>query len=92
MDIVSDNLDASLSYESKETLINLLITYVYSAEKTEDIPYEFEIRLINTSKPFCFTPRRLSWNERTEVRKIIDELQQKGIIRPSNSNFCSRTR
>lgn len=50
LDIVSDNLDASLSYESKETLINLLITYVYSAEKTEDIPYEFEIRLINTSK------------------------------------------
>jgi len=89
LDVVSNNLDALLSYEIKSKLFNLLNTYFRSTEATENIPYEFEIQLVNDSKPFHFTPRCLSWSERAEVRNIIGELLRKGIIRPSNSNFCS---
>jgi len=89
LDIVSNNLDASLSYEVKNKLFNLLSTYFRSVEATENIPYEFEIQLVNGSKPFYFTPRRLSWSERAEVKNIVSELLRKEVIRPSNSNFCS---
>jgi len=89
LDTVSNNLDASLSYEVKSKLFDLLNTYFRSTEPTENIPYEFEIQLVNGSKPFYFTPRRLSWSERAEVRNIVGELLRKGIIRSSNSNFCS---
>lgn len=89
LDIVSDNLDASLSYAIKDELLGILHTYVCFAGEIEDIPYQFEIQLIDPNKSFYFTPRRLAWNERGEVRRIIDGLRQKGIIRPSNSNFCS---
>jgi len=56
LDIVSNNLDASLSYEIKSKLFNLLNTYFRFTEDTENIPYEFEIQLINGSKSFYFTP------------------------------------
>jgi len=55
LDIVSNNLDASLSYEVRSKLFNLLNTYFHSTEATENIPYEFEIQLIHGSKPYYFT-------------------------------------
>jgi len=60
LDIVSNNLDASLPYEIKsKKLFNLLNTYFCSTEPNENIPYEYEIQLVNGGKPFYFTPRRL---------------------------------
>ncbi|XP_015433583.1 PREDICTED: uncharacterized protein LOC107189537 [Dufourea novaeangliae] len=39
--------------------------------------------------PFHFSPRRLSHVEKIEVRKKIDELLQRKIIRPSESEYAS---
>ncbi|XP_018366050.1 PREDICTED: uncharacterized protein LOC108763170 [Trachymyrmex cornetzi] len=86
---VSDNLDVSLPHDVKERLLSLLNTHLCSTGKIEELPYKFEIQLTDENKSFYFTPRRLSWHEREEVRNIINGLLQREIIRPSNSNFCS---
>jgi len=50
---------------------------------------EIKLRLKEHS-PFHFTPRRISYQERTELEKIVGELESKGVIRPSKSQYASR--
>ncbi|XP_053994072.1 uncharacterized protein K02A2.6-like [Hylaeus volcanicus] len=90
LDTDIDNFDASLSVEVKQTLTELLKNYVNLEGTAEPVDYKFQITLAENSKPFYFSPRRLSWHEKTEVRKIIHDLLSRGIIRQSNSDFCSR--
>jgi hypothetical protein len=52
------------------------------------VDYEMKICLRH-EQPFYFSPRRLSYNEKAEVKKIIDENLSKGIIRPNNSPYSS---
>ncbi|XP_077270869.1 uncharacterized protein LOC143902051 [Temnothorax americanus] len=40
-------------------------------------------------KSFHFSPRRLSYSEKEQLRKILDKLLAKGVIRPSNSEYAS---
>lgn len=54
----------------------------------EPYDYEMSIRLTN-DVPFHSMPRRLSYYERTEVQKIVRELLEKRIIRPSSSPYAS---
>ena len=70
-------------------MLTLLNVYIHSKDGTGKVDYEFTIALVDSGKPFYFTPRRLSWHERNEVKEIIRDLLERGIIRPSNSNFCS---
>ncbi|XP_076278424.1 uncharacterized protein LOC143208164 [Lasioglossum baleicum] len=44
---------------------------------------------LTDKKPFSCAPRRLSYSEKVEVRKIIDGLIAKGIIRESTSEYAS---
>lgn len=39
--------------------------------------------------PFYFRPRRLSYSEKEQVHKILDDLLTRGIIRKSNSQYSS---
>lgn len=50
--------------------------------------YEMEIQLENQT-PFYYHPRRLSYVEKSEVREMIQELLEKGIIKPSDSPYAS---
>ena len=47
-----------------------------------------KIRLTTDSPIYC-QPRRLSYREKEEVTKNVDELLEKGIIRPSYSPYAS---
>lgn len=51
-------------------------------------PYEMNIRLTNDT-PLYSAPRRLSYNERMEVQKILDKLLANKIIKPSQSPYAS---
>lgn len=44
---------------------------------------------LKDSSPFHYTPRRLSFTEKEKLRDILDNLLQKGIIRPSSSDYAS---
>lgn len=78
-------------FEAKNHLLELLTNYVDSERGRDNVDYRFNIQLTENSKPFYFTPRRLFWQERNEIRRIINDLLKRQIIRLSNSNFCSPT-
>lgn len=62
--------------------------YNFPPDKVKPLEYEMKIKLTDEKPTFC-RPRRLSHYERTEVRKIVDELLKDGIIRPSRSPFAA---
>ena len=52
--------------------------------------FEYKMKIILTSDvPIRCGPRRLSFDEKREVQKIIDDLLSKGYIRPSCSEYTS---
>lgn len=52
------------------------------------VGYEADILLKSEGSVFC-TPRRLSFAEKREVSRIVDELLERGVIRPSSSPYAS---
>lgn len=50
--------------------------------------YSMKIKLTNDA-PVYSSPRRLSYAEKQEVQKTINEFLAQGIIRPSNSPYAS---
>lgn len=48
--------------------------------------YEMEIQ-VEDKTPFYCHPRRLSYKEKSEVKKIIQNLLEEGVIRPSDSPY-----
>lgn len=87
LDMVRNSLDASIPFEIKNDLLTLLNNYINVENETHNVDYKFSIQLTEGSKPFYYTPRRLSWSEKGEVRRITNDLLQRQIIRPSTSNF-----
>lgn len=53
-----------------------------------DVDYRMKINLIHDT-PIFSRPRRLSYHERTAVQKIVQDLLQDKIIRPSTSPYAS---
>ena len=49
---------------------------------------KLKIRLID-DEPVSYRPRRLSYEERKAVKKIVEELEETGIIRESQSPYAS---
>ena len=54
-----------------------------------DDDYTVKIALKDDSI-FAYAPRRFAWAERLEIRKITDNLLERGIIRYSTSPYCAR--
>jgi len=44
---------------------------------------------VDDDKPFRCLPRRLSYAEKAEVQRILDEYMALGYIRPSDSEYVS---
>jgi len=51
--------------------------------------YSIKISLKDNST-FAYAPRRFAFAERQEMRKIIDDLLARGIIKHSSSPYCAR--
>ena len=51
--------------------------------------FKMKIDLLK-EEPFSFTPRRLSYSERSDVEKIVTDLLSKKIIKESSSPYASR--
>lgn len=59
-------------------------------ERPESPEVEAEIKfVVKENQPFHFLPRRLAFAEKNEVRKKLDELLEKNVIRPSESEYAS---
>lgn len=87
-----DKLDISpeLSDHDREALKSIILNdYVYVLDMNRRFDgHCMKIRLTSDTPVHC-RPRRLSYRERQEVQKTIDELLAEGVIRPSDSPYAS---
>lgn len=82
------NIGDGAPIQSKKLLDEIVSRYFKNLPNAEPVPYEMEIKL-TSEEPFHFTPRRLSFNEKQELKLIIEGLLKRNIIRLSHSNYCS---
>lgn len=96
LDMKSNDIDLNLDLSIPENIKNKLYEiydnfYLNNEYQTELEPIvndPLEIKLKNNDV-FYFQPRRLSYFEKNELQKIIDQLLENKIIRPSNSEYSS---
>lgn len=73
------------------TELNKIFLQTYVQMERPEIPkVRCEMKLtLDNPKPFNCPPRRLSYAEKQELQKILDEYIEKGVIRSSESEFAS---
>ena len=77
--------------DEKMKLIKKLYDFDYIKKKescTEKLNFEMEI-ILKHEQPISFRLRRLAFSEKEKLRVIIDDLLERGLIRPSNSPYAS---
>lgn len=86
-DITLD-VDPRLGMESIEWVNECVYHDYVNVDRSSIRPpaYEMEIR-VEDKTPFYCHPRRLSYKEKIEVKKIVQDLLEQGVIRPSNSPY-----
>lgn len=83
---INENLSPSDIYDFR----NIIIENYLNPSEVEVKPYDYEMNIhLTTDAPFYCAPRRLSYYDKAETKKIIDELLEEGIIQPSNSPYAS---
>lgn len=84
------NIEPTLKLEQVTELKMKIEQSYIEQDVSDDRLADFEMEIILTEEKPCYTvPRRLSYHERGELKKITDELLERGIIRPSNSPYAS---
>ena len=86
--------DWSLSDEEKDEVLNALRPFQYVfALKDEPLGlmkgYEHSIRVKENTEPISQRPRPLTDDKTRELEKIIEDLLDRGLIRPSRSPWSS---
>ena len=88
LDFPLDNLSINqeISEENKSRIRNIFARRYLEPERLAQPKVDAEISLSTKEcQPFHFSPRRLSYFEKESVRKILDDLLEKNVIRPSTS-------
>lgn len=88
--VESLNVCASLPYTFKTKLEEILRKTYFQSERPDEPEVRSEMKLVlECDKTFNCPPRRLSYVEKQELQKILDDYLEKGIIRVSESEFAS---
>lgn len=86
------NVNEHLDYNQK-LKVNEIIDNSYfnkSGSLTDQTPIDYEMKIVvKHDQPFSFRPRRLSFYEKNELLKIINDLKINDIIRDSDSPYSS---
>lgn len=84
------SINEDLPFEVKAQARELLERRYVNVQRPLNPAVENTMKLTLTSdKPFSCTPRRLSHDEKSKLRHILDDLLAKGIIRESTSEYAS---
>ena len=89
---VTDSLmiNPKISFRDRERLKTLFASDYIEPERPPEPKTKVELKLeLHRHEPFHFLPRRLGYAEKEQLKKIIDELLKKKIIRPSESEYSS---
>lgn len=91
--IADDNkyeVNHNIPHSFKEELNMLIKSCTSSKIQYDNEPSQVKCAIrITKDEPFFCSPRRLSYSEKSSVRKILDELLDQGVIRPSHSPYSS---
>ncbi|RYE22183.1 MAG: hypothetical protein EOP45_08580, partial [Sphingobacteriaceae bacterium] len=84
------DIDKKLFETDADDLRSIIVeNYIKIFDKTQKLSgYSMQIKLKNDT-PVYSSPRRLSYKEKYEVQKTINELLEQGIIKSSNSSYAS---
>lgn len=91
-EIISDSLEISndAAWADKIRLRELFTKDYVEVTRPEKPSVKAELKLqIENTQPFYYQPRRLSYAEKDQLRKIINDLVDKKIIRASESEYAS---
>ncbi|XP_026467877.1 uncharacterized protein LOC113371470 [Ctenocephalides felis] len=90
-DRVSLNISEENDYGVVATVEGLVRKEYLESEKPDEPETAFEMSIVlkPNASPFYVVPRRISFYERGQLGAIIQDLLDRGIIRESNSEFCS---
>ncbi|XP_036332219.1 obscurin [Rhagoletis pomonella] len=78
------------SFSDQIELNHLFEKYYVKWQRFPEPKVKSQMKLtLNSVKPFSCPPRRLSYSEKSELQKLLDEYLEKNIIRPSESEFVS---
>lgn len=68
----------------------LFMDYYVNAQRPSELAVENVMTfMLTNNKPFSCTPRRLSYDEKSKLRSILNELSAKPVIRESTSEHAS---
>lgn len=74
----------------KRTELERIFRTKYFESDAAVVPYDYEMDIrLTTDVPFHCSRRRLSYHEREEAQKMVDQLTTEGVVRPSNSPYAS---
>lgn len=80
----------SVTYANREKFCRMFDNCYLKPERPIEPVVRSEMRLIlEDLKPFNCPPRRLSYSEKIELQRLLDEYLSKGYIRASESEFAS---
>ncbi|XP_076282085.1 uncharacterized protein LOC143209808 [Lasioglossum baleicum] len=83
-------INPGIPTEIQMRLRELFDTYYVNVQRPSQPAVDNVMKLtLVDERPFSYTPRRLSYDEKNKLRNILDELLAKGIIRESTSEYAS---
>lgn len=89
-DNVELNIGPNLSDDVKNQIHSCVSDFYLNAERPKEPLQHPEMKIVlKHEQPFAFRPRRLSYDEKLKLGKILDDLLDQNIIRESNSPYCS---
>ncbi|XP_043497018.1 uncharacterized protein LOC122520807 [Polistes fuscatus] len=84
------DINPKIAVEKQNELKEILKVNYLDAPRPEKPRISMEPKLtLQEHKPFHLSLRRLSFAEKNQVREIIGDLLERGIIRPSESDYAS---
>lgn len=82
--------NTKINFENiKKKLVTTILEVENSNIISPDNDYFVEVKLKDDSI-FRYSPRRFAWNEKIQIREIIDDLLKREIIKESSSEYCAR--
>lgn len=91
MQLVESRVAEECELHDKQVIVKNVLDYYRNMNTDTKPTVEYEMKInLNHEIPFYFSPRRLSWAEKTELKKILDNLLAENIIRPSTSPYASQ--
>jgi len=86
---VIEEANIDFGHETKQKLKSIARDVNNTSVPRMDDGHAVQVRLRDDSV-YSYAPRRFAYSERLQLRAIIDDLLNRGIIKPSVSPYCAR--